>query len=97
MDRDTSLTLAEELAAAQEWWREAGVDCAFADEAASWLADEAEQPERPESAAPARTAPPSPVAAPQIGGDPGAWPGELEAFAQWWLTEPSLAAGGRRE
>jgi DNA polymerase len=94
MERESSLTLADELAAAQEWWREAGVDCAFADEAASWLAESPEPGAPPEPAAAARPAAPPP--APQIGGDPGGWPGDLAAFAQWWLTEPSLAAGGTR-
>lgn len=95
MERDPSTVLAEELAAAQEWWREAGVDCAFADEAASWF----ESPAEPAAAAPK----PAPVAkkpetplVPMIGRDPAGWPGELSAFAEWWLSEQSLDKGGAR-
>lgn len=93
MDARGDLSLAEQLAAAEEWWREAGVDCLFADEPTDWLA-------RPEPAAP----PPSPAAAqaqarrkeeptepPVATAD---LPADLAAFAQWWLTEPSLDTGG---
>lgn len=90
---NASLSLAEQLTAAQQWWREAGVDCAFADEVATWL----ESPEKPAPAAPApapASRKPEPAAKPMIGGDPAGWPQELAAFAEWWLAEPSLDAGG---
>jgi DNA polymerase len=95
MERDPSTVLADELAAAQEWWREAGVDHSFADEPAAWF----ENPPEPVTAAP-KPAPaiakPEPPAAPMIGGNEANWPGELSAFAAWWLAEPSLDAGGAR-
>lgn len=87
---------AEELIAAIDWWRSAGVDHDFADEAQDWLA-------RPEpEAAPAPT--PAPVAQPafsaptpppltQIGGDAALWPQDLAAFQSWWLAEQSLDDG----
>jgi len=86
-----------DLAAALDWWREAGVDCDYHDAARDWL----------EAAAPAVTAPPEPAQPPaalpktkpvsepaaKIGGAPQDWPQELGDFAAWWLSEPSLDNG----
>lgn len=93
MDTRDTPDWAAELAAAQAWWREAGVDLAFADEATDWLEasraktplDEAKAAERP-TKPPGETRP----AAPRIGGDCGLWPKSLADFPNWWLTEPSL-------
>ena len=92
MDTRETLDWAGELAAAQAWWREAGVDLTFADEATDWLAGA-----RPVAAVEAtseksqgkveRPAPPPP---PRIGGDRAHWPATLADFPGWWLTEPSL-------
>ena len=92
MPSDTAPSLAEQVAAAHDWWREAGVDQLFADEATVWLE---EKPE-PAAAAPAAksAAPPPPPPEPTIGGAPASWPTELAQFAQWWLAEPSLDHGG---
>lgn len=88
----------ELLAATLDWWREAGVDCAFSDEPQQWLADPA-APEAPGKKAgepaqrrPVAAQPQAPAApqAPRIGGDPAQIPQDLEEFARWWLTEPSL-------
>jgi DNA polymerase len=97
MDGRSPFTLAEEFAAAQEWWNEAGVDLAFEDATAHWLKDAAEEAsaEVPAPAAAPKKAPPTPPR-PKIGGEAENWPQALEAFAQWWLTEPSLDAGGSR-
>ena len=87
-------SLAESIAAAQDWWREAGVDLAYTDEPAGMLADA--EPDEP-APAPAGGAPtprsvgPEPVAA---GGDRAGWPQDFSAFRDWWLAEPSLDAGG---
>jgi hypothetical protein len=88
-------SLAESIAAAQAWWRDAGVDFAYNDEPAGWLAGEDE----PAAASPATRA--TPVAAPppeperpRIGGDRANWPQDLAAFGPWWLEEPSLDGGG---
>ena len=85
---------AAELAAAQAWWREAGVDLAFADEATDWLAGARPaamvEPQSMPAAAgreAGREAPPPPR---RIGGDRALWPTTLEDFFGWWLTEPSL-------
>ena len=44
MDSRSPLTLAEQLAAAQAWWLEAGVDSDFADEPRNWVERPAPEP-----------------------------------------------------
>lgn len=81
---------ATELAAAQAWWREAGVDTAFVDAPRDWLSEGRPRP-TPESAAPpSPPQAPAPTAKTRLGGDPARWPTALPAFADWWLTEPTL-------
>ena len=89
----------ESLAAAFDWWREAGVDQDFSDDVQVWLADEAEaaaalesrvEPAR-KSALPPQTEEPK---APAIGGDPVSWPQDLLTFREWWLADGSLDQGG---
>lgn len=97
MDARGDLSLAEQLAAAEDWWREAGVDCLFDDEATDWLAKlEADQaaPYSPQGhAAPhAQARRKEESAEPPVATD--GLPSDLAAFAQWWLTEPSLDPGG---
>lgn len=80
------------IAAALQWWREAGVEHSYGDEAASWLS----APEVKSAAAPAAYVPPVPPAPPPralIGGDPALWPQDLAAFQQWWMSEPTLDSG----
>jgi DNA polymerase len=85
-----ALKLEQQIAAAQDWWREAGVDLAFVDAPQGWLAQPAAEVP-PEEAAPAiPTVPPPPA----IGGDRAAWPHDLASFHRWWLEEPSLDTGG---
>ncbi len=93
------IRFSEEIAAAFEWWRDAGVDLDFTDDATDWLA----QPEVPvEQAgdAPRRTSPPpkaEPAPAQQkvdlLGPNP---PQDLAAFHGWWLEEPALDPIGPR-
>ena len=82
-------TLAESIAAAQAWWREAGVDLAFHDQPQGWLAEE--KPPVEVKAAPVKALPPPKA---KIGGDPAGWPQDLAVFRQWWLEQPSLDQGG---
>ena len=98
MDGKVQPLQADAVAGALQWWREAGVDLDFADEAARWL--QAEEPAAPALpagfAAADRAAPQVSVPdarQPAIGGDPALWPTDLAAFAEWWLTEPSLDGG----
>lgn len=102
MNGPDTLSLADEFAAAQAWWREAGVDCAFSDEPVSWLTPfeagpVAAGPEEVASQAPAKSTP-SPAAAPpppiRLATDRLSWPQRLEDFAPWWLDEPSLTPDG---
>ena len=93
MDMDDKPDWTAQLAAAQGWWREAGVDLAFADDATDWLAGA--RPSVAEHSAPVVPSPhdarhAAPPRAPQIGGDRTTWPTTLADFAGWWLTEPSL-------
>ncbi|MGN3973103.1 hypothetical protein [Tsuneonella sp. SYSU-LHT278] len=95
MQRSAPSPLAADIAAAFDWWREAGVDAVFHDDPRTWLADPAKLDDRTQ---PARPVPdrPTPVAVPEptIGGPREGWPQDLESFRQWWLTEPSLDEGG---
>lgn len=93
--------LADELAAAIDWWREAGVDCDFAEDATDWLAPaEKAEPARAETAAPAakeaapRSLVPAAEPARAIGADKASWPADLAAFREWWLASDTLDAGG---
>ncbi|WP_232730052.1 uracil-DNA glycosylase family protein [Novosphingobium kunmingense] len=83
------------IAAALDWWRLAGVDCHFADEATAWLAEpEAAVPEpvAPAAIAPRAAASQAPPRA-RFGGASENWPQSLDAFAAWWLGEPTLDDG----
>ena len=89
--------LAEEFAAALDWWREAGVDNDYADDATEWLTEnQSETAEGSAQVKPARprkqpAAPPPPK---KIGGDKNSWPAELPAFQQWFTSDPSIDDGG---
>jgi DNA polymerase len=92
MDTRSPPTLAEQLAAAHDWWSEAGVDSQFADEPRNWLERPAEK---------AAEAPPAPVSAkplepalPPLGGPPSSWPQTLAEFAPWWIVSDRLETGG---
>ena len=86
------LTLAHELTAALDWWREAGLEHDFADDPHDWLARaESEAPPAVTSPAAAPNAPPPPRL--RIGGDLAGWPQDLAGFSEWWMREPSLDAG----
>jgi len=84
MDRHGDHTLGETLAAALDWWREAGVDGDFADEPRNWLdKPEASSPETPASVQVPVAQRPAAPAAPPLGGERAGWPLSLEAFADW--------------
>ena len=98
------LSPADALEAALDWWRDAGVEDDYRDEATSWLAG-AEQEQ-----AVASTRPKKPPEEPQqtalerafertdntalIGGLSEAYPAELEKFREWWMAELSLSHAG---
>lgn len=93
MTSRTTLSLAEQVAAAQEWWREAGVDLAYTDDAQAWLAAVNDE-ERARVAGPGPTSSDPAPRHPAIGGDPSAWPRDLPDFHRWWIADASLDAGG---
>lgn len=91
MDRPAPPSLADQFAAALDWWREAGVDSDFVEQAVNFLADPAPQPTpAPTVATKAVKADPPPPPAPRIGGDKAGWPATLAQFPAWWLAEPGL-------
>ncbi|QFT78046.1 hypothetical protein [Erythrobacter sp. THAF29] len=101
-------SLARELAAAMDWWRDAGVDLDFVDDATAWLReDELGEPEpaSPEtterSRAPLDSAPKENVATPVASVErmnllSDAPPASLEEFRRFWLEAPGLDAIGPR-
>jgi DNA polymerase len=91
MDRSSSPTLADQFAAALDWWREAGVDSDFVEQPVNFLADPAPAPtvESPAVAKSQRQEAPAPVLA-RMGGEATTWPATLAEFATWWLAEPTL-------
>jgi uracil-DNA glycosylase len=95
-------TWAEQVAGALDWWRDAGVDLDYRDEAGNWLAKAAPAGdpavEHPQSIAkpleqnegrPPRLTADASVA--QI--ERAALPQDLPAFCNWWLSEPTLDGG----
>ncbi len=88
--------LAGDIAGAMAWWKEAGVDCAFADEPLCWIAEPDELAAVPQprlQPAQQTFAPPPSPDVPRIDADRSAWPGELDAFRAWWMAEPALDGG----
>lgn len=96
---DGHLSLAQAIQAAQEWWSEAGVDLAYSDTPTRWLTPPAATDEdaAAKPAAREKTKAPAKPAPERLGGPQDRWPTDLAAFADWWLTEPTLApVSGRR-
>ena len=87
-----------ELIAAFEWWRDAGVDYDFADDATDWLAEpelpeEAPKPATKMQAAGAQVQEPTVKKNDLLGPNP---PASLGEFREWWLSEPMLDSIGPR-
>ncbi|MEM6585290.1 MAG: uracil-DNA glycosylase family protein [Pseudomonadota bacterium] len=92
----------DELAAAMAWWREAGVDMDFTDDATSWLQDG--DPQAHEREDEAETSPPqspllerkAPAQAPPVSQSPrvdffaDSKPQTIEEFREFWLTATEL-------
>ncbi len=98
MDQTEPPDLAAQIAGAIDWWRSAGVDSDYSDQAANWLPDDAELNPPGEQAVTAAAEAARKPAAPQpmvmIGGDRENWPTEHSAFSEWWLSEPTLDENG---
>ena len=78
--------LAEEIAAAFDWWREAGVDGDWLDRPRGWLA-----PPVAESAPAVAANPAKPIA--EIKLPKLEIPSDFETFFAWWQSEPLLDNG----
>lgn len=94
-----SADLAEQFAAAIDWWRQAGVDCDFADSPVRWLGDvqaETKKAAEAQKPTPRRAEQPTAPPAPRMGGDRTSWPASFADFVPWWLAEPSLGPPARR-
>lgn len=94
MDHPPNPAFLDDITAALDWWRDAGVDCDFLDEPAEWLTPlEAEGGAPPERRRPEpKPDPDLPPPPPRL--DPAALPADLLAFNAWWLAEPLLCEGG---
>ena len=88
------------LAAAFDWWREAGVDFDYAEAANQWLRTDETDKAVTSAPVPLPKAPARKTAleralddsdAGRIGGNEADWPKDLAAFRDWWLTEKSLS------
>ena len=82
--------LTEEIAAAIDWWRDAGVDCDFNEAPTNWLAAPAAEAKPSLVRAMAPSPPPEPEKRTVRGSD---WPQDLSAFTAWWLSDPLLDDG----
>lgn len=91
LDHHPDMSFADQLAAVQDWWRDAGVDHAFVDEPLAMLAEpevEAPPPARVRPvAAVVETAPAAPLIAVQD------LPADLAAFREWWCSPASPLPG----
>ena len=87
-----------QIHAAFAWWREAGVDLDFADDATDWLEQEAApaasetRPNATKMAGPEKTVP-TEKKVDLLGENP---PQDLASFHDWWLSEPTLDRIGIR-
>ncbi len=97
----THFIATKDISAALDWWREAGVDCGFGDEATNWLAEPAPEEAKPKPKAaeisPRTDHAEGATAAEQqidlLGDSP---PADLAQFRSWWLGEPGLDSIGPR-
>lgn len=93
MEQGGNPGLETQLAAALDWWRDAGVDSIFFDDPVNWIAPAADAPgDRP---------PPVDVRRPEKRDAPPPdevklfteLPTNIADFAAWWMTEPTLDGG----
>lgn len=87
--------ISAQIAAALDWWREAGVSYAYSDEPQEWLeeiAQEGKPPPPPMMRA--KPEPPPPPPRPRLGGEVEQWPKTLADFAPWWMDEATLDPTG---
>lgn len=88
MEGNISSGISGDIAAAFAWWRDAGIDCDFAEAPQQWLAREEAATGSSPQAAMQRAAPPPPPA--RVHEDKSTWPADLAAFRDWWMSQPAL-------
>ena len=89
------MTLGEQFAAAQAWWRDAGVDQDFMDEVQVMLAEDEEvAPKKAPAAAATKAAEPEPVPPKLATAD---LPDSLAAFQDWWASDENPFSAGNQQ
>lgn len=97
MQNRQNLSLGEQLAAVQDWWRDAGVDQLFEDEVQVWLAEKAEEQVAPLQPAIAKRAKSKPKEeAPEPLYKAADLPQDLASFQQWWTDPANDLPHGKR-
>ena len=95
METHAQISLAEQYAATLDWWRDAGVDCLFEDEARNLLADDAAPAARATAAKVTGNLPEDTVetaAEPAISAKK--LPSDMDGFRSWWMdAEAPLPSG----
>jgi uracil-DNA glycosylase len=94
MDNGANFDLTEQIAAALDWWREAGVDGDLGDTPQRWIAQQ-KPSEAATSDAPTASIVTASSATPAFppAVDRGNWPQDFGMFAPWWLADPWLDEG----
>lgn len=87
MEANAKPDLAEQIAGALAWWRDAGVDGDFTAGPQRWIVE----PGATETAS-ETTAATAPVPPAQLPEEP--LPGDLTAFTAWWMGHPDVTVGG---
>lgn len=82
METHSQISLAEQYSATLDWWRDAGVDCLFEDEAQNLLAD-ADAPSK--DAAPPKASEAAEERAPEPAITHSNLPADIAAFRNWWM------------
>jgi len=98
MEKRREPDMAEAVAGALDWWREAGVDADFHDEPHAWIAPPAETAVANNPPAPESETIDNAETVELAAFDRTSLPGNLDDFRRWWLNEPRLDNGrtGRR-
>lgn len=103
-----SLPLTRELAAALEWWQDAGVENDFSDDATAWLEslkdmalEQSPKPSGEPTPAAAQSGQKAPSSAPQpivqrVDFFAEGKPQSLDAFREFWMSAPRIDAIGPR-
>lgn len=98
----TAIGGSEEVFAAFDWWRDAGVDYDFSDAPNNWLSAETLPTAGSQSSSADAVRQGSPAIPPQMDAtdspvgpqfDLATIPNDLQAFSEWWMQEPLLDNG----